>query len=89
MNYLLNAPFALDFLATVSLFLLCFVSVVGVKTAINALKDLFPKPVAPIKPQTNNVKKTVNRTKRRATTPIRSIEIDPEQVDRIYVKKIS
>lgn len=90
MNYLLNAPFILDFFATTGLFCLCFITVIGCKVAINALKDLFPKPTRTINKPIENDKKPAVRQKRRAPAkPVRSIEIDPEQVDRIYVKKIS
>ena len=65
------------------LFVLSVILVVGVKFTSLWLKKLFPSSskqeiVAP-KP----VKK------RKKAKPIKSIEIDPDEVDRIYVKKVS
>lgn len=62
--------------------------VIGCKIAHNALKQFFereePKTAAP---PPDPVK--TPRVKRSKTKPIRSIEINPDEVDRIYVKKIS
>ena len=88
MIYLLNAPFILDLFATLSLLILCFLVVVGVKAVMIHLSFLFPKKPKPVEaPKTpkTHAKKPVKRNAK----PIRSIEINPEEVDRIYVKKIS
>lgn len=88
MLYLLNAPFILDFAVTLVLFGLCFIVVAGVKVVIFSIKELLPKPK-----QQPEAKKSAPvpkvRTKPKAVKPIRSIEINPDEIDRIYVKKIS
>lgn len=92
MIYLLNAPFILDFIATACLFVLCYLVVVGFKVALSSLKEFFPKRenVIPKDTQTKTVKLTTKKSKRRAVSkPVRSIEINPDEIDRIYVKKIS
>ncbi len=90
MYYLLNAPFILDFITTIGLFILCFLIVIGSKSAITAIKELLPKPKPKITKDVNTAKRQVaHRKSRPVAKPVRSIEIDPEQVDRIYVKKIS
>lgn len=73
----------LDFLFTLATFTAFSIAVSGVKAIVYSvrkyLKRFFPeKHPAP----------TVKRHKRKPAA-IRSIEINPEEVDRIYVKKIS
>ena len=60
-------------------FLFCAVLVVGIKVFALLFKPSKPK---------LEVKKSEN-TPPRKRKPIRSIEINPDQIDRIYVKKIS
>ncbi len=73
---------------TLCLFLLCFFIVVGVKAVYIKLKLAFTPP-------TLSDKNVVKRHKKHATPPkqvqkpVRSIEINPDEIDRIYVKKIS
>ncbi|MBQ3116041.1 MAG: hypothetical protein IJC07_03325 [Clostridia bacterium] len=68
------------------LFSLCVLLVVGVKLIYSHVKSIFAPPSAiPIK-QPTAVKST--KPKRKPKT-FRSIEINPEEVDRIYVKKVS
>jgi hypothetical protein len=68
-----------------------FLVVIGSKVAISSLKQLFPKQQTSIpKESQNKPAKPYKKTKKCTTdTPIRSIEIDPDKIDRIYVKKIS
>ncbi len=80
------ANFLLGLLCTGGLFILCFLVVVGAKMVTLSFKEKFihkspPQPKATV----------IKRQKRTPSPPkpVRSIEIDPEQVDRIYVKKIS
>ncbi len=69
--------FFLGLLSLIALFFLCSVTVVGVKSVF---AKLFPKP----KPQPV---KTVKKDKPKKTT--KSITVNPEEIDRIYVKKVS
>ena len=73
LSYILGPIFIILFLA------ISIVSVVGVKYIISALfdKTTFENPPTP-KPK-----------RKRKRKPVRSIEINPEEVDRIYVKKSS
>ena len=82
--------FFLGLLCTVGLFTFSFITVVGVKAIIFAVLDSVNKPQPqkePLKPE----KKKQPVVKKRSTPskPIRSIEIDPDQIDRIFVKKSS
>lgn len=70
------------FISTIGFFVLSIVLVVGVKTLFIAIKKFLPKkevlPPPPVKEQPPKKPKVV-----------KSIEIDPALVDRIYVKKTS
>ena len=86
------ASFILGLLCTFLMFALCVVIVVGVKAIIFAVKERLIsstplKPAVQDKPKTEKVKR--KKRPRTVAKPVRSIEIDPEQVERIYVKKIS
>lgn len=78
------------------LFALCVVAAVGITALCKSVKEKFRKPedkprLAAPEPQKRRKRssgKTPAFAKRITAKPIRSIEIDPEQVDRIYVKKI-
>ncbi len=82
--------FLLGFLCTGTLFSMCYLIVVGAKIFLLAIKEKFtvvlPPPKIPPAPRKSVKKK---RKPKSIPKPVRSIEIDPEQVDRIYVKKIS
>ncbi len=83
MSFILSLT--LGFLCTFGFFALCFLCVVGAKFALFAFKKYAPKKEEP--PETSPKKprkKTSENTK-----IVRSIEIDPNSIDRIYVKKIS
>ncbi len=84
---LLNA--FLGFICTVGFFVLSLFIVAGGKLIFLSVKErFFPKKIpTPTVPKTTVVKRAKKPTTIRK--PVRSIEIDPEQVDRIYVKKIS
>lgn len=82
------------------LFATCFIAVVGVKTVFFSVKDIVAryksaetpakKSAEPIKPtpkQTQTAKRRVY--KRRIPRPERSIEINPNEIDRIYVRRSS
>lgn len=92
MYLLLLTGFITDFLATFCLFILCIIAVLGTKYFIILIKEYLPKnkisipkkSKKPLQPQKKVAKANSNEVK-----PIRSIEIDPTQVDRIYVKKSS
>lgn len=92
MYLILLVGFITDFLATSCLFVLCAFTVVGAKYFIVLIKEYLPKKKVSI-PAKN--KKPLQTPKKRAKVnsnkikPIRSIEIDPAQIDRIYVKKSS
>ena len=67
------------------LFALCVFLVVGIKTVVNAVRTQFKKP----EPEKEQKPAPPKRGRPRTGKPkkLRSIEIDPEQVDRIYVRK--
>lgn len=82
--------FLLGLVFSLSLFAFCLILVVGAKTVINAFKIRFVKPTeeplpTPKKPRKPRKKSVRNKT----VVPFRSIEINPEEIDRIYVKKSS
>ena len=87
------SSFFIGFLYTTALFLVCLVTVVGIKSiylSINRYikEKFFPSPTVCPTP----IKKAVRKRKPKTTlnkSAITSIEIDPEKIDRIYVKKIS
>ena len=93
MYYLTLSGFISEFLTTGALFVLCFLAVVGAKYLLLSVKEYLPKTKLSI-PQKS--KKPLQPPKKRRAKvissnikPIRSIEIDPNQIDRIYVKKSS
>lgn len=80
------SSFIIGFLCTGTLFVLCFLVVVGFNAVLNAIKERLVK--------RENSQSPIPKTKRKRKArpdpnPVRSIEIDPEQIDRIYVKKTS
>ena len=90
------ASFSVGFLCTLTLFALCFLIVLGGKTLVNAFKSYAsdnlikeqPTPTktpAPVKTSKPRKPKTIKSTPK----PVKSIEIDPLEIDRIYVKKSS
>ncbi len=85
------SSFFLGLLCTCGLFALSLLLVIGGKILIISFKEkFFPAPaekVAP-PPKAPVIKRRVSKPKT-ISKPVRSIEIDPEQVDKIYVKKIS
>jgi hypothetical protein len=87
------SSFVIGLLCTGSLFATCFLLVVGFKAILYAVKErLIKPPKAPPEPEVKSIKRVQTKHKRKpkpVPKPVRSIEIDPEQVDRIYVKKIS
>ena len=87
-NLILNAAPSvfLGALFTLLFFVASFLLVIGFKAAAAALKQYFPAKEKQIPPPPEPVRKPRPRKKAK---PIRSIEINPEEVDRIYVKKIS
>ena len=75
-NFLQSSPPAiLGLIYLILLYALCFFVVIGVK---QVLLYLFPKPTIIKIP-----------TQKRTKKPVRSIEINPDDIDRIYVKKSS
>lgn len=77
--------FITGLICTAGLFLISFIIVVSAKALIDYIKRRLPKKQVEQKPQPPEQKKP--QKKKSAT--VRSIEIDPSQIDRIYVKKIS
>ena len=86
MNILSVSPF-LGFSCTIVLFLFCLFIVGFLKVIYLSLIDRFFKPQIAKKRQYKKRKKTNASTP--TPKPIRSIEINPEEIDRIYVKKSS
>lgn len=81
MNNLLISFFG-GLLATAFLFAISFFTVIGVKKAYYKILETFPKKHAISKKE-----KQEQPAPRKKRAPIRSIEINPEEIDRIYVKK--
>ena len=69
-------PFYTGILSVLGLFLISFFLAVGLRAVYSALKVLLKKP----KPKRL-------RAKKQPRPPIKSIEIDPDEIDRIYVKR--
>jgi hypothetical protein len=84
MKYLLCHSAFLGFTVTLSLFALCFVAVIGVKAIIYYVQALFPE-----KNEKIGARKRKIKSRAKTVKPIKSIEINPDEIDRIYVKKIS
>ena len=85
---ILLSSFLAGFFSTVFLFILSVILVLGVKSLQTLIKEFFTKP----QPSEQEIKKqppSPKRKKRKAPSPQRSIEIDPSEIDRIYVKKSS
>lgn len=80
MNFPLS--FFLGFICTAGLFVLCYILVIGVKTLLFAVKKFLPKKELPVPVEVE--KPTPKKPK-----TVKSIEIDPAFVDKIYVKKSS
>ncbi len=72
----------LGFICTAGLFVLCFVLVVGAKTLLVAIKKVLPQKEVPPPPE-------INKPAPKKPKTVKSIEIDPALVDKIYVKKTS
>ena len=78
--------FLLGLTCTLVLFILCYVVVVGIKYIYLSLGNFYKKPT----PKNVNAVHKPNQKRqqpKKSNAPIRSIEIDPEQIDKIYVKK--
>lgn len=83
----MSSYFLTDFLYTCLLFLTSYAIVVAVKAVYFVVKEkYFPAPEPEPEPKPKPRKK---RQPKSVPKPIRSIEIDPEQVEKIYVKKSS
>lgn len=85
---------------TILLFAACFIAVVGVKTVFFSVKDIVSryksaekpaeKSAEQVKPATKPTQTAKRRVyKRRIPRPERSIEINPNEIDRIYVRRSS
>ena len=89
MNGNLFVDFFTGLLTTILLFCFCFFIVVGAKSLqvflqYKLLKNTKPSPPAPRKKP-----KTAPRSKKSTPKVIKSIEIDPMEIDKIYVKRSS
>lgn len=78
----------LGFLFTATLFAICFFTVVGIKLVLITLKNRFEKPSPPPE-QPKPKRKYSARKKPASTSAVKSIEINPDEIDRIYVRKSS
>ncbi len=75
------------FFTTLCIFLLSLFLVLGVKSAREFIASRLPKKKAPTPPLKEEKPKPARAKKTPST--VRSIEINPDEIDRIYVKKIS
>lgn len=84
-----SLSFTLGFMCTIALFAFSFLTVVGFKTVVSALKRWFPQSsTTPTRQEKPKKQRKKSKTEQQKTpSPVRSIEIDPQQIDRIYVKK--
>ena len=80
MNVFLS--FINGFIVTALSFLLCALIVVGAKTIFFSIKTKFSHPTNAVEPQCEPPPKP-------ATKKARIIHVNPDEVDRIYVKKSS
>ena len=82
----MSSYFLTDFLYTILFFIVSYAIVVVTKAVCLAIKEKYftelEQEVAQPKPRKKQKRKETPK-------PVRSIEIDPEQVERIYVKKSS
>ena len=81
----MKSYFIIDFLCTLLLFALSFLLTLGVKLIIIAVKAKFPKSPPPVN---NEPEKKPPVAKKRPKT-VRTIELDPSEINRIYFKKSS
>lgn len=83
--------FVIGLICTTTLFILCLFLVVGAKSIYISIKRIFSEKFSTNttpQPTPAAIKKSVRKRKRKVS-PITSIEIDPDKIDRIYVKKVS
>lgn len=83
MSFILSLT--LGFLCTFGFFALCFLCVMGAKFALYTVKKYALKKEEPPKAPPKKPRKKSDENSK----VVRSIEIDPNSIDRIYVKKIS
>ncbi len=81
MNNLLSS-FTLDFLAVLGLFCCCYVFVIGIKYIKDSVVKLIQKVNAYDNPPPKKRKESTKKT-------TKSIEINPDEIERIYMKKSS
>ena len=77
---------------TLLLFVICLFLVVGAKSIFLYVKSKFlPEKQEPMpeKRQTKKSTATKRKIKPKTLKPVRSIEINPDEIDKIYVKNIS
>ncbi len=92
MYFLLLSGFIAHFFTTFGLFVLCAVTVIGTKYLLMTLREYFPKKEVSIPKKNKKPSQTPKKSAKVITTnvkPVRSIEIDPSLIDKIYVKKSS
>lgn len=70
----------------IAFFIACTVTVAGIKILYLYFKRA-PIRIKPEKPKT--AKRKISAETREQRKPVRSIEINPDEVDKIYVKKVS
>ena len=78
------SQFFLGFLCSAGLFILSTLLVLGLKTILSYYKTAFYKKVQPAPHRAPKRAKTIRTVK-----PKRVIEINPDEVDQIFVKKVS
>ena len=83
----LLSSFLVGFSCTLFLFVLSFLFTISFKALYLYVKDFSPKKAQSL-PEEKKKKKQTNKPKTKSGV-IRSVEIDPTQIDKIYVKKSS
>ena len=96
MNLSINllSLFPLHLFTTLSLFILCFLIVVAIKVIIMHLKKSVKSKLSkyfspPIEKKTVKPKPKSYKKPAKVSTTFKSIEINPNEIDRIYVKRSS
>ena len=82
-NAIISIPLGIFYL--ILAFILCFIIVAGAKAIITSLTHHLKTEE---QPKTPPAPKKIRKI-RKPYKPVRSIEINPDEVDKIYVKKIS
>lgn len=80
-----SSVFIIDFLCALLLFIISLLLTLGVKLIYIAIKQHFSPPSKKAEPEKN--KPTPKPKAKKIPSAVRSIEINPNEIDRIYVNR--